>query len=153
MSNLDLILYIRQELNSVVANKLRNLIETVQSRQSHLVPNSTDGFWYRGHKYGKLSYRCAPLHPSLYADMEHYLAQDESSLRDKAYINSYLGHVLSIVPKDQIHHLLPEPLHTVLRNRGVAFNPTPPDNVDEILSHNQKGYDLLLVQLLNNIVG
>ena len=153
MSNLDLILYIRQEINNVATSKLRKLLITIQSHQSRLVPNSTDGFWYRGHKYGKLSYKCAPLHSSLHADMEHYLAQYESFLRDKAYVDSYLGHVLSIVPQDQVHHLLPEPLHTVLRNRGVAFNPTPPDNVDEILSHNQKGYDLLLVQLLNNIVG
>lgn len=152
----ELLIFLLNAIYSDVFKKQVEILENINSKQAALVPESTNGFWYRAEQFCSKSQavnRTKSLHQSLYPEINEYLKQYNETKTEETYVRSYLVMVLNSLKLNQVHHLIPSSLHSVLKNRGITFNETPPENTELILKYNQKGYDLLLKRLLLNTVG
>lgn len=152
----ELLIFLLNAIYSDAFKKQVEMLENINIKQAALVPESTNGFWYRAEQFCSTATalnRTRSLHPSLYPEIDEYLKQYNETKTEETYVRSFLVMVLNFLRLDQVHHLIPSSLHSVLKNRGISFNETPPENTELILKYNQKGYDLLLKRLLLNTVG
>lgn len=152
----EILTYLSATLYNPPFNKLSETIKRIYDEHKLLTEDSLGGFWFKGEKYGasKFGYvSCKQLHPTLHADMQAYVTLVNEYECEQAYVKSYITAALNLCKLDQIHHLIPASLHEVLKNRGVGFSETPPEDTDDLFKYNQKGYDLLLQRILRNTVG
>lgn len=151
-SNLSDLILRRVYATSYVSQ--REAIDQIHQEHMLHVPDSRCGFWFRGKTYSlTIQGKVTPLHPSLHAKMDAFLAAKNSTEEEVRYISAYFSSLFNHCPDlTKLYLILPNSVHSLLKYSGIPEpDSTEIPDLSEVYLYNQKGYDYLLRRLLLNI--
>jgi len=147
-----------EPVNTRFSERISNIIV----KNTGLSATSHRSFIYKRKYYtldaGPKPLKINRLHPSLYEEMDKYLA-DLSELNDRElpYVLGFINQVLNSSNNIQDYmKLLPESMHTVLRDLADTCpyhtRILPDEKVEEITSKNQASIELLKKRMVLNLI-
>lgn len=119
------------------------------------------GFNYKGEDYlvtvSRRKWKPVDLHETLRPEMDALLKMKEELSVEMDYVRSYISRVLNSSKNIADYFvLLPTSIHEGLKS-CLAVMPSSkseltPDEIADVMKHNQKGYDLVKTRLLKNML-
>lgn len=92
-------------------------------------------------------------HPKIQEKVNVWVAYNNVLKQELKDISTFLSKALNEAGcVGELYELLPESLHWILRDKGVEPSPMPETCKQEILRIGQKGYDLIPIRMLRNIL-
>ena len=147
--------HILVQITDSASAKLIRDINSINEENKILTSEGLNGFLYKGKHYGGVRgaiKKITKLDPSLYDRMEAYLKEKADLDTDYAWIKNYLSAVLTQVEPPHWYQFIPPSLHPIIKKMGIQQSPELIPQ-PEVVTLNQKGYDILLQRILLQTIG